>query len=121
MSPFMFKLIFLVSIELKHNTKLVQIVFLFFFYWPEFWKKQLGPETDEMCQFRGPETDPYCQFLGPEIMLTHFHDFWAQKLTKCVGFSTTKLENNKVRHKNCSSRPEHSKEPLQSDTKNGYR
>ena len=57
MSQFLFKWIFLVSIELIHNLEHVQIVF-FFFYWPEFWKKLLGPETDEMCQFLGPETDP---------------------------------------------------------------
>ena len=57
MSQFLLKWIFLVSIELIHNPKLVQIVF-FFFYWPEFCKKLLGPETDKMCQFLAPETDP---------------------------------------------------------------
>ena len=34
----------------------------------------------------GPETVPECQFLGPETMLTHFNDFWAQKLTHFVSF-----------------------------------
>ena len=56
-SQYLFKLMFLIPIELFHNPNQVQIVF-FFFYWPEFWKKLLGPETDEMCQFLGPETDP---------------------------------------------------------------
>ena len=54
---FLFKWIFLVSIELIHNPKLVQIVF-FFFHWPKFWKKIFGPETDKMCQFLAPETEP---------------------------------------------------------------
>ena len=33
-----------------------------------------------------PETDEMCQFLGQEMMLTHFNDFWGQKLTECVSF-----------------------------------
>ena len=57
MSQFLFEWIFLVSIEFIHNLEHVQIVF-FFFYWPEFWKKLLAPESDEMCQFLAPETDP---------------------------------------------------------------
>ena len=69
MSHFLLKWIFLVSIEVIHNPEHVQM-FFFFFYGPEFWKKLLGPETDEMCQF-----------LGPEMMLTHFYEFWDQKLT----------------------------------------
>jgi hypothetical protein len=66
---------FLVSIELIHNLEHAQIVF-FFFYWPEFLKKLLVPETDEMCQFLGPDADPYLQFLAVS--------FWAQKLLKWV-------------------------------------
>jgi hypothetical protein len=57
MDQILFKWIFLVSIELLHNPKLVQIV-SYFFYWPEILKKTFGPETDEMCQFLAPETDP---------------------------------------------------------------
>ena len=57
LSQFLFKWIFLGSNELIHDPQHVQIVF-FFFYWPEFLKKQLGPETVEMYQFLGPETDP---------------------------------------------------------------
>jgi hypothetical protein len=45
-------------------------------------EKLLGPETDKLCQFLGPETDPKRQFLGPEMLLIHFNDFWAQKLTE---------------------------------------
>ena len=85
MSQILFKLIFLVSIGLVHDPDSVRIIF-FFFYWPEFLKKLFEPETDKMFQFLGPETDPLHQFLGPEIVLTHFNDFWAQKLTKCVSF-----------------------------------
>ena len=58
----MVKWIFLVSIQLIHNLEHVQIVF-FFFYWPEFLKKLLGPETDEM---------------------TECVSFWAQKSLKWV-------------------------------------
>ena len=43
--------------ERLEAINLVRLVF-FFFYWPEFWKKHLGPETVEMYQFLGPETDP---------------------------------------------------------------
>ena len=56
-SQFMFKWIFLVSIEVIHKPGHVQIVF-FFFYWPELWKKLLEPDTDKICQFMGPDTDP---------------------------------------------------------------
>ena len=42
---FLFKWIFLVSIELINNPKPVQIIF-FFFYWLEFWKKIFEPETE---------------------------------------------------------------------------
>jgi hypothetical protein len=66
MSQFLSKWIFLVSIELIHNPEHVQIVFLFFFYYPGIWKKLLGPETDKMCQFMGPNAD-------------HNLSFWAQK------------------------------------------
>ena len=37
---------------------------------PQFWKKLLAPETDEMCQF-----------LGPEIVKMGQHSFQAQKMT----------------------------------------
>ena len=57
MSQILLEWSFLVPIELVCNPKLVQIV-IFFFYRPEFWKKIIGPETDEMCQFLAQETDP---------------------------------------------------------------
>jgi hypothetical protein len=91
MSQILCKWIFLVSIKFKNNAKLVQKK-IFFFYWPEeFWKQIFVPETDKMCQFLAPETEPKHQFLGPEIMLTHFQDFWGQKMTKCVSFLAQKL------------------------------
>jgi hypothetical protein len=46
----------------------------------------LRPETDKMCQFLGPKTDPQCQLLGPEMMVTHFNDFWGQKVIECISF-----------------------------------
>ena len=54
MNQLLFGWIFLVSIELIHYPKLVQIVF-FFFYWPEFWRKKLlGPENEENVSVAGP-------------------------------------------------------------------
>ena len=46
----LYKLIFLVPIELIDNQKYVQIDFSYF-YWQEFLTKQLGPVTDIMGQF----------------------------------------------------------------------
>ena len=57
MSQFLFKWIFLVSIDLIHYPEHVQIV-LSFSIAQNSGNKLLGQETDEMCQFLGPETDP---------------------------------------------------------------
>jgi hypothetical protein len=43
-----------------------------------------------MGQFLAQETDPLRQSLGSEIMLTHFNNFWDQKLTKYVNFGAHK-------------------------------
>ena len=44
-------------------------------------------------QFLAPETEPFCQFLAPEILVTHFDDFWAQKLTFLDCFWPQKLNH----------------------------
>jgi hypothetical protein len=74
---FLFKWIFLVSIELLHDPKLVQIV-SFFFYWPEFLKKYLEQKLMKCVSFWHQKlthnvsfwgqkpTDPFSRFLGPE-------------------------------------------------------
>ena len=44
-------------------------------------------------RFLAPETEPFCQFLALEILLTHFDDFWAKKLTFLDCFWPKKLNH----------------------------
>jgi hypothetical protein len=98
---------FLVSIELIHNAKLVQIVF-FIFDLPQFWKElnktkcvSFWPQklthnvsfwgqkyADPISRFLGPETDKKSLILGPEIVKMGQQYFWGQKLTQFLAPET---------------------------------
>ena len=106
MSQILYKWIFLVSIELIHYTKHVQLIFLFF-YWPEFWKLTkcvsfwaqkslmfLAPETDIMGQFLGPETDILGERYFMDYYCLQYHKL-AYRLVGSVNCFITASSNNK--------------------------